>query len=83
VHKICYNILKNYLGPFLQLIFGRCLTKKAIFGAKKMKNELFMPRKGKYPKSTLFLIQRYTHVYNMRSFEQTMPWLWPYLAHMA
>jgi hypothetical protein len=22
-------------------------------------------------------------VYNMRLFEQTMPWLWPYLAHMA
>jgi hypothetical protein len=46
------------------------LHKKAIFGAKKIKNEPFMPRKGKHTKSTLFAIQRYKHVYNMWSFEQ-------------
>jgi hypothetical protein len=37
MHKICYNIFINYLGPFLQLIFARCFIKKAIFGAKKIK----------------------------------------------
>jgi hypothetical protein len=49
------------------------LHKKPLFGAKKMKNELFMPKKGKHPKSTLFVIPRCTHMHNMGSFEQTMP----------
>jgi hypothetical protein len=43
------------------------LHKKTHFGANKMKNGLFMPRKGKHPKSTLFAIPRCTHVHNMGS----------------
>jgi hypothetical protein len=31
-------------------MFGRSFLKEPIFGAKKIKNELFMPRKGKHPK---------------------------------
>jgi hypothetical protein len=49
------------------------LHKKPIFGAKKMENKLFMPRKGKHPKATLFGIPRCTYMHNMGLFKQTMP----------
>jgi hypothetical protein len=48
-----------------------------------MKNEFFVQRKLILPKATLFAIPRCTHVHNMGLFEQTMPWLWPQLAHLA
>jgi hypothetical protein len=48
-----------------------------------MKNEFFMQRKLKLPKETLFAIPRCAHVHNMGSFEQNIPRLWPFLAHLA
>jgi hypothetical protein len=50
MHKTWYNSFKNCGGTFLQHFLRRCFTKRAIFSAKKIKNELFMPRKGKHPK---------------------------------
>jgi hypothetical protein len=47
--------------------------KKTIFNTWKIENELFMRRKGKHPKQTLFAIQSRTHLHKMGSFEQTMP----------
>jgi hypothetical protein len=60
---------------FLQHMFGRRFTKKPIFCTKKMKNGFFMQRKLKLPKSTLFVIPICTHVHNIGSFEQTIPFL--------
>jgi hypothetical protein len=42
-----------------------------------MKNEFFVQRKLKITKATLFAIPKCTHVHDIGSFEQTMPWLWP------
>jgi hypothetical protein len=45
-------------------------NKRPFLGAKKMKNEPFIPREGKHPKSIFFVIPRSTHVHNMGSFEK-------------
>jgi hypothetical protein len=57
-------------------IFGSCFTQKIQFDTRKIENELFMQRKGKHPKWTLFDIPSCTHLDNMMSFVQTMPWFW-------
>jgi hypothetical protein len=77
VHEMVYDIFLNCEGTILICTFCTSFTQKTHIAANKMKNELFMPRKGKQPKSTLFAIPRCTHVHNMGLFEQTMPWLWP------
>ena len=51
--------------------------KNLISGTRKMENELSVQRKWKLPLATLFGIPRCKLVHNMRSFEQTMPWMWP------
>ena len=52
--------------------------KNLLLGTRKMKNEFSVQRKRKIPLATLFGIPRCTLVHNMRSFEQTMPWMWQY-----
>ena len=59
----------NYLGGPSQ--------KNLLLGTQKMENEFSVQTKWKLPEATLFGIQRCTLVHNMRSFEQTMPWMWP------
>ena len=77
IHYIWLNILENWFGPNWQQIFGRFFIKKLILGTWKMKNEIFVQIKWKLSLETLFAIPRCTLVHNMRSFEQTMPWMWP------
>jgi hypothetical protein len=82
---IKYGIVsfKIVVFPFLEHIFGRCFTKNPFLALRKWKMNFFVQRKLKLPKSTLFTISICTHVHNMGSFEQTMLWLWPQLAHLA
>ena len=56
----------NYLGGPSQ--------KKLISGTRKWK--MYFPCKEN--ENSLFGIRRCTLVHNMRSFEQTMPWMWPW-----
>ena len=51
--------------------------KNLLLDTRKMENEFSMQRKWKIPQETLFGIPRCTLVHDMRSFEQTMPWMWP------
>jgi hypothetical protein len=50
--------------------------KKPVFDTRKIENELFMRRKEKHLKWTLFAMPIRTHVHNMGSFKQTIPWFW-------
>jgi hypothetical protein len=68
---------------FLNIFLVGASQKKPIFSIKKMKNEIFVQRKLKLTKATLFAIPRCTHVHNIGSFEQTMSWLWLYPSSCA
>ena len=68
---------KNDLVQFCNKYMVGPSQKNLISGTRKMVNEFFVQRKWKLPLSTLFGIPRCTLVHNMRSFKQTMPWMWP------
>ena len=68
---------KNDLVQFCNNYLVVPSQKTLLSGTWKMENGFFVQRKWKLPFSTLFGIPRCTLVHNMRSFEQTMPWMWP------
>ena len=72
------NIFFKWCGAILQQRFGRFFIKKPIFGTRKMENDFFVQRKWKLPFEKLFAIARCTLVHSMISFEQAIPWMWPY-----
>jgi hypothetical protein len=51
-------------GAILICILCTSFTKNPFFDIQKIENELFMHRKAKHPKATLFSIPRGTHVHN-------------------
>jgi hypothetical protein len=65
VHKIWYNIFEKIMVVHFWNIFFLGASKKPSFDAKKIKNDFFVQRKLKFPKSTLFYIPRCTHVKKM------------------
>ena len=68
---------KNDLVQFCSKYMVGPSQKTLISGTRKMENVFSVKRKWKLPSATLFVIPRCTLVHNMRSFEQTMPWMWP------
>ena len=68
---------KNDLVQFCNKYMVGPSQKNLISGTRKMENEFSVQRKWKLPLATLFGIPRCTLVHNMRSFEQTIPWMWP------
>ena len=69
---------KNDLVQFCNKYMVGPSQKNLIAGTQKMENEFSVQRKWKITLATLFGIPRCTLVHNMRSFEQTMPWMWPW-----
>ena len=68
---------KNDLVQFCNNYLVVPSQKNLLSGTRKMENGFFVQRKWKLPWATLFAIPICTLVHNMRSFEQTMPWMWP------
>ena len=79
--KLCikYGLVfyKNDLVQFCNNYLVVPSQKNLLSGTRKMENGFFVQRKWKLPWETLFAIPICTLVHNMRSFEQTMPWMWP------
>jgi hypothetical protein len=76
---IIYGIMFStiWLFNFCNIFLVDASQKIPIFALRKWKNWFFCITKIKTSHINIVFIPKCTHVHNMRSFEQTMSWLWP------